>query len=65
MKKEFGKWLMDIAKYIVTAVVLYTVFNDMQEKSSVIIIGGTSAILALSWGLLLVRKSDKKPRKRK
>jgi len=32
MKKEFGKWLMDIAKYLATAVLLASFFNDLEEK---------------------------------
>ena len=31
MKTEFGKWLMDIAKYMVTAWLLSTVFAEMNE----------------------------------
>ena len=31
MKTEFGKWLMDIAKYMVTALLLSTVFAEMNE----------------------------------
>ena len=27
MYKEFGKWLMDIAKYLATSVILATFFN--------------------------------------
>jgi hypothetical protein len=65
MKKEFGKWLMDIAKYIFTAVVLYTVFNDLNDKSTVIIIGILSVLLTLSWGLYLVKISNKNVRKKK
>lgn len=30
MKHEFGKWLMDVAKYLVTAVLLASVFSDIQ-----------------------------------
>ena len=29
MKKEFGKWLMDIAKYMTTALLLSSAFGDM------------------------------------
>lgn len=32
MKKEFGKWLMDIAKYITTAVVLTSIFGEVEQK---------------------------------
>lgn len=31
MKREFGKWLLDIAKYMVTALMLSTVFAEMNE----------------------------------
>ena len=55
MKQEFGKWLMDIAKYIATAVILTTVFGGIQERW-VIYAGGLSAIaVTLLLGLLLVK----------
>lgn len=31
MKKELGKWLMDIAKYMATAILLSSVFNGIDE----------------------------------
>ena len=31
MKKELGKWLMDIAKYMATAILLSSVFNGIEE----------------------------------
>lgn len=31
MKKEFGKWLMDIAKYMVTALLLSSTFGNMNN----------------------------------
>ena len=31
MKREFGKWLLDIAKYMVTALLLSTIFADIHE----------------------------------
>ena len=55
MKQEFGKWLMDIAKYIATAVILTTVFGGIQERW-VIYVGGLLAIaVTLLLGLLLVK----------
>jgi hypothetical protein len=60
MKKELGKWLMDIAKYMMTALLLSSVFSDMNNIlviSSVII----AVILTLLAGLLLVRnKKDER-----
>ena len=32
MRKEFGKWLMDIAKYIATAIILTSIFGDIKQK---------------------------------
>ncbi len=58
MKKELGKWLMDIAKYITTAVMLSSIFGEVHEKW-IIYIGGAIAIITTLWaGLWLVR--DKK-----
>lgn len=49
---------MDIAKYITTAVVLSSIFGDLEEKW-IIYVGGSLAILVtLSAGLWLV--GDKK-----
>ena len=31
MKRELGKWLMDIAKYMATAILLSSVFNGIEE----------------------------------
>jgi len=32
MKREIGKWFLDIAKYIVTAVILKELFGGFDEK---------------------------------
>lgn len=64
VKKEFGKWLMDIAKYLTTAVVLANIFSDMQEKS-IIFIGGLSILTALSVGLYLVKEPEKRVKRKK
>ena len=58
MRKEFGKWLMDIAKYMMTALLLSSVFGDMSSKKVVIIvIAATIATLII--GLFLVRNKPK------
>ena len=31
MRKELGKWLMDIAKYMTTAILLSSVFSGIEE----------------------------------
>lgn len=53
MRKEFGKWLMDIAKYIATAVILSSVFGEVEPL--LLYIGDTIAVLStLTVGLFLV-----------
>ena len=60
MKKELGKWLMDIAKYITTAVVLSSIFGDVQEKWVIYIGGALAIVVTLLAGLWLVREEKKK-----
>ena len=61
MKKEFGKWLMDIAKYLTTAVLLSSVFNDIKESWVNYLVVSIAIVLTLLTGLLLVK--DKKEEK--
>lgn len=58
MRKEFGKWLMDIAKYITTAVILTSVFGEIEESWIVYTMGLSAVVFTLGWGLFLIR--DKK-----
>ena len=32
MKKEVGKWFMDIAKYVATAVLISSFFGGLEQK---------------------------------
>lgn len=65
MKKEFGKWLMDIAKYITTAVILSSIFSDIQETWILYASGILTASIALIWGLYLVKERPIKNKKRR
>jgi len=58
MRKEFGKWLMDIAKYIATAVVVTSIFGDIEQKWIVFTVSITTIIFLLVWGLWLVRDKN-------
>lgn len=59
MKKEFGKWLMDIAKYLTTAVLLSSVFNDIKESWVIYFVVSVAIVLTLLAGLYLVRDNKK------
>lgn len=60
MRKEFGKWLMDIAKYITTAVILSSVFGQVTQTWLIYVGGVVSVIVTLSWGLYLLKSPQKK-----
>lgn len=59
MKKEFGKWLMDIAKYLTTAVLLSSVFNEIKESWIIYSFVSVAIVLTLLAGLYLVRDNKK------
>ena len=48
MKKEIGKWLMDIAKYVVTGGIISTFISNYQQQSWIIYIN--AAIVAIITG---------------
>jgi hypothetical protein len=52
MKREMGKWLMDVAKYMFTALLISTIFADMEEPI-VIYIAVVAAFILLFWGWTL------------
>lgn len=62
MRKEFGKWLMDIAKYIATAVILTSLFGSMEQQWVIYMSGILAILLTLGIGLWLVR-DNKEERK--
>ncbi|MBQ8066562.1 MAG: hypothetical protein IJ200_13025 [Prevotella sp.] len=65
MKREIGKWFLDIAKYIVTAVILKELFGGFEEKSIVVSVATGTALFAFISGILILRDVDKNDRKDK
>jgi hypothetical protein len=59
MRKELGKWLMDIAKYITTAVVLTSIFRGVQEEWIIYVGGSLAVVITLLAGLWLVKDKKK------
>jgi len=61
MKKEFGKWLMDIAKYMVTALLISSVFSDMNEPNMFFVALFLSiSVLVLGLSMLYEKNHKKK-----
>ena len=57
MKKEFGKWLLDIAKYMVTALLLSTIFADMRDPLIMYLVAIFSLALLIA-GLAIIFNSE-------
>lgn len=55
VKQEFGKWFLDVAKYVLTAMLLTAMIEGMSQKW---IIWGSFAIMVscLVFGAVLIRK---------
>lgn len=65
MKKEFGKCLMDIAKYLATVVLISSVFSDMGVRGIIYGVGVLTMAILLGVGLVLVKDTpNDKIRKR-
>ena len=60
MRKELGKWLMDIAKYITTAVILASIFAGLEQKWLLYAGSIIAASVTLGFGLMLVKDLNKK-----
>ena len=67
IQKEVGKWLMDVAKYIATAVVITSIFGSMVNKGWVVAVGLIAIVLMLVCGVVLIDqgKSEQEKQKKK
>ena len=63
MKEIFGKWFLDVAKYILTAIFLTTVFIDM-EQSKMLFITGIGFLVCIVIGYRLLKQSDEEKKKK-
>lgn len=63
MKKEFGKWLLDIAKYMITALLLSTIFADMREPLMMYLVAIFSLGLLIT-GLAVIFNSEQEENKK-
>ena len=64
MKRECGKWLLDIAKYMVTALLLATIFKDMYDPIIIYMVVLLSLVILIS-GLYVIYDSDQDEKKLK
>jgi hypothetical protein len=57
--REFGKWLLDIAKYVVTAGLVSTLFQSFEDKWLLYLVGSIFVMLLVFWGMFFIHKSKK------
>lgn len=63
-KERFGIYLVDISKYVLTGVVIASLFEDLQDSKLVIyVLSSTMAVLLLVIGLILSNKEEKTKKK--
>lgn len=60
MKKEIGKWMLDIAKYMATAILLSTLFSNSEKWTwFTYLIVVLLICMAFGVGLLLIKEEKK------
>ena len=64
-KDKFANWLLDIAKYITTAVIISSIFEGIENRMYLLITGVAVVGASLGWGLLLVQEDDSVNKKKK
>ena len=55
-KENLGKYLIDISKYVVTGVIIASIFKDLDDKFMIYILSAFVALIALIVGLILTNK---------
>ena len=63
LKQEFGKWFLDVAKYVLTAMLLSSMIEGMSQVW--LLVTATSIILlCLTFGAFLMRKGREEEERR-
>ena len=57
VRTKFGDYLIDISKYVITAVLITSFFDDISSsKPLMYVTGALVAILTLVWGLFYFKR---------
>jgi len=64
-KKELGKLLIDVAKYVVTAIIVSSFFKSFGDTWIIYVFGGITATVLLTAGFWYLNQSNKKNKKDK
>lgn len=55
-KEKFANYLIDVSKYVLTGVVITSLFNDVTDKTTIYLIGIFVVVVSLWAGLRLTSK---------
>ena len=58
VREEIGKWLMDVAKYVATAVLITSFLGEFSSRWVVYLLGGLAVIVFLGMGLWFIAKTN-------
>ena len=56
MRKEIGKWFMDIAKYVATAVLISSFLGGFEQKWVMYLIGIVTVVFCFLCGLYFIKE---------
>ena len=59
-KKELGKLLLDVGKYVVTAIVVSTFFKSFSDTWAMYLLGSITAAVLLGAGFWYINQANKK-----
>lgn len=59
-KEKFADFLIDVAKYVFTGVIITSLFNDVTDKTILYVVGLFIVIITLWVGLILTNKRKDK-----
>ena len=59
IKQEFGKWFLDVAKYVLTAMLLSSMIEGLNQLW-LLAVTACVTVLCLIFGAVLIRKVEKR-----
>lgn len=59
-KEKLADFLIDVAKYVFTGVIITSLFNDVSDKTILYVVGMAIVVFTLWGGLLLTNKRKDK-----
>jgi hypothetical protein len=55
-QEKFADFMIDVAKYVLTGVIITSLFNDFQDRITLYAVGLFIVVIALWMGLMLTNK---------